>query len=54
MVEALRRHDRLDLAVAGSRLGLPDERIGPLADAPLPYLSTVLVPARRGRRGEKL
>jgi len=59
MVEALRRHDRLDLAVSGERLGLPDERIGPLADTPLthtalPYLSTVLVPARRGRRGEKL
>jgi precorrin-2/cobalt-factor-2 C20-methyltransferase len=54
MVEALRRHDRLDLAVSGERLGLPDERIGPLADTALPYLSTVLVPARRGRRGEKL
>ena len=43
-------------AVLGEHLGLPDERIGPLSDVegPAPYLSTVLVPARRSGRGGKL
>lgn len=58
LVAALRRQDRLPDAVLGSGLGLPDEQVGPLAEAPddqpLPYLSTVLVPARRDRRGGKL
>ncbi|HET9655909.1 MAG TPA: precorrin-2 C(20)-methyltransferase [Kineosporiaceae bacterium] len=58
-VEAvLERHDRLKDAVLGSGLGLPGEQVVPLAelpaDQPLPYLSTVLVPARRDRRGGKL
>jgi precorrin-2/cobalt-factor-2 C20-methyltransferase len=56
LVEALRQHDRLDGAVVGAGLGLPGERIEPAAavHGPLPYLSTVLVPARRDRRGGKL
>jgi precorrin-2/cobalt-factor-2 C20-methyltransferase len=58
LMAALQRHDRLPDAVLGSGLGLPEEQVGPLsdlpADRPLPYLSTVLVPARRDRRGGKL
>ncbi|WP_165945195.1 precorrin-2 C(20)-methyltransferase [Micromonospora sp. KC723] len=56
LVDALRRHGRLTDAVLGRSLGLPDERIGTVDDADddLPYLSTLLVPARRDRRGGKL
>jgi precorrin-2/cobalt-factor-2 C20-methyltransferase len=56
VVEVLRRHDRLDGAVYGSALGLPDEAVGAAADAPddAPYLSTVVAPARRTTRGGKL
>ena len=56
VLDVLRRHDRLDGAVYGAALGLPDEAVGPAADAPAdaPYLSTVLVPARRTTRGGKL
>lgn len=55
LVGALRRHGRLADAVLGRGLGLPGERIGPVdADGDLPYLSTLLVPARRDRRGGKL
>lgn len=56
LVDELRRHDRLPDAVLGRSLGLPGERIGPVdatADD-LPYLSTLLIPARRDRRGGKL
>jgi precorrin-2/cobalt-factor-2 C20-methyltransferase len=49
----LDRHGRLEDAVFGASLGLPDERIGPLPET-APYLSTVLVPARRTTRGGKL
>ncbi|NYI04145.1 precorrin-2 C(20)-methyltransferase [Allostreptomyces psammosilenae] len=49
---------RLDGAVCGSALGLPDERVTPVADLPqgarLPYLSTLIAPARRDGRGDKL
>ncbi|MCW3819499.1 precorrin-2 C(20)-methyltransferase [Micromonospora sp. DR5-3] len=56
LVHELRRQGRLGDAVLGRALGLPDERVGPVdADADdLPYLSTLLVPARRDRRGGKL
>jgi precorrin-2/cobalt-factor-2 C20-methyltransferase len=56
LIEALRRHDRLDGAVVGAGLGLPGERIEPASalHGPMPYLSTVLVPARRDRRGGTL
>jgi precorrin-2/cobalt-factor-2 C20-methyltransferase len=58
LVAALQRHDRLSGAVLGSGLGLPGQHVGFLAELPaehpLPYLSTVLVPARRDRRGGKL
>ena len=52
----LAKHDRLQDAVYGAALGLPDQQVGPAAEAPTgsPYLSTVLVPARRTTRGGKL
>lgn len=47
-------HDRLDRAVLGELLGLPGERLAPLAEVvadarPVTYLSTVIVPPRRDR-----
>lgn len=54
---ALRETGRTEGAVWGSALGLPDESIRPAAellDGPLPYLSTLIVPARRDTRGGKL
>jgi precorrin-2/cobalt-factor-2 C20-methyltransferase len=43
-------------AVYGAHLGLPDQQLAPLSDVDgsVPYLSTVLVPARRDGRGSKL
>ncbi len=53
--EVLQRHGRLDDAVYGAALGLPDEQTGPLPEGAGPYLSTVLVPATgRTTRGSKL
>ncbi|MET9114888.1 precorrin-2 C(20)-methyltransferase [Streptomyces longwoodensis] len=58
VAEVLRETGRLDGAVWGASLGLPGESIRPAAgmDAePLPYLSTLIAPARRdGGRGGKL
>ncbi|MEU0549830.1 precorrin-2 C(20)-methyltransferase [Micromonospora sp. NPDC005979] len=56
LLAELRRQGRLPDAVLGRALGLPGERIGPVDDAvpDLPYLSTLLVPARRAYRGGKL
>lgn len=56
VLDVLRRHDRLADAVYGAALGLPDQQVGPAADAPAdaPYLSTVVVPARRTTRGGRL
>ncbi|MEV6105548.1 precorrin-2 C(20)-methyltransferase [Streptomyces sp. NPDC051940] len=55
---ALRATGRLSDAVWGSSLGLPEESIRPAADladaGPLPYLSTLIAPARRAERGGKL
>ncbi|MEV6649538.1 precorrin-2 C(20)-methyltransferase [Streptomyces sp. NPDC051219] len=55
---ALRETGRTEGAVWGSALGLDDESIRPateLSDGPLPYLSTLIAPARRdGGRGGKL
>ncbi|WP_405580062.1 precorrin-2 C(20)-methyltransferase [Streptomyces sp. NBC_01190] len=55
---ALRATGRIEGAVWGSSLGLPEESIRPAAelpDGPLPYLSTLIAPARRdGGRGGKL
>ena len=54
---ALQETGRERSAVWGSALGLPDERIRPAGhplDGPLPYLSTLIAPATRTRRGGKL
>jgi precorrin-2/cobalt-factor-2 C20-methyltransferase len=51
--DVIDRHGRLDEAVFGAAVGLPGEQIGALPDT-APYLSTVLVPARRTSRGGKL
>ncbi|NJP34430.1 precorrin-2 C(20)-methyltransferase [Micromonospora thermarum] len=56
LLAELRRQGRLADAVLGRGLGLPGEHVGPAAEADgdVPYLSTLLVPARRDRRGGKL
>jgi precorrin-2/cobalt-factor-2 C20-methyltransferase len=58
VAEALRETGRIEDAVWGSALGLESESIRPAAEldgAPLPYLSTLIAPARRdGTRGGKL
>jgi precorrin-2/cobalt-factor-2 C20-methyltransferase len=60
--EVLAARGRLAVAVVGSHLGRPDERVGPAVGAAdvddaageLPYLSTVLAPPARGARGAQL
>jgi len=58
VAEALRETGRIEDAVWGSALGLDGESIRSAAEldgAPLPYLSTLIAPARRdGTRGGKL
>ncbi|MGV9453252.1 precorrin-2 C(20)-methyltransferase [Streptomyces sp. NPDC003635] len=58
VAEALRETGRIGDAVWGAALGLPEESIRPAAEldgASLPYLSTLIAPARReGGRGGKL
>jgi precorrin-2/cobalt-factor-2 C20-methyltransferase len=58
VAEVLRETGRIEDAVWGSALGLPEESIRPAAELdgePLPYLSTLIAPARReGGRGGKL
>ncbi|MCX5364625.1 precorrin-2 C(20)-methyltransferase [Streptomyces sp. NBC_00124] len=58
VAEALRETGRIDDAVWGSALGLPEESVQPaseLGEAALPYLSTLIAPAPRdGGRGGKL
>jgi precorrin-2/cobalt-factor-2 C20-methyltransferase len=56
VLAAVRDAGRLDGAVHGASLGLPGEDIRPAAEVtgPAPYLSTLLVPGRRARRGGKL
>lgn len=56
VLDVLRRLDRLDGAVYGAALGLPGQQVGPAGEAPAdaPYLSTIVVPARRTTRGGRL
>ena len=56
VLQVLDRAGRLAEAVHGSALGLVDEHIGPASavSGEAPYLSTVIVPARRTSRGGKL
>jgi precorrin-2/cobalt-factor-2 C20-methyltransferase len=56
VVEVLRNEQRLDAAVIGSALGLPEQSVLPASavDAELPYLSTVLAPPGARTRGGRL
>ncbi|HEY0484815.1 MAG TPA: precorrin-2 C(20)-methyltransferase [Mycobacteriales bacterium] len=57
VVDAVTEAGRLDDAVFGAHLGLPDEVVVPLSGvdtAAAPYLSAVLIPGRRNSRGGKL
>jgi precorrin-2/cobalt-factor-2 C20-methyltransferase len=56
VLEVLRRLDRADTAVFGAALGLDGEQVvaATEVDGEAPYLSTVLVPARRAGRGGRL
>ena len=58
VLAAVREAGRMDTAVYGAALGLPGEEVRPAGELPAegdaPYLSTLLVPAARGRRGGKL
>ena len=56
ITSTLKEHRRLDEAVFGAALGLPDQQINALAEvtAPAPYLSTVIAPPKRTTRGGKL
>lgn len=56
VVRAIDDAGRIDGAVVGASLGLPGERISPAdqVTGEAPYLSTVIVPARRDSRGGKL
>jgi precorrin-2/cobalt-factor-2 C20-methyltransferase len=52
LAAALKRAGRLDGAVLGELLGLPGQRVVPLAevaDQPASYLATVIVPPARDR-----
>ena len=56
LVEVLREEGRLEAAVVGAGLGLPEERLLAAAEVSveLPYLSTVLAPPGRRTRGGRL
>lgn len=58
VLTALEETGRLDGAVFGASLGLPDEDVRPARELdrtrPAPYLSTVIVPTTRGGRGWNL
>jgi precorrin-2/cobalt-factor-2 C20-methyltransferase len=56
LVEVLREEGRLEAAVVGAGLGLPEERLLAAAEisVELPYLSTVLAPPGRRTRGGRL
>jgi precorrin-2/cobalt-factor-2 C20-methyltransferase len=56
VLAAVRAAGRIDGAVHGASLGLPGEDIRPAAEVtgPAPYLSALLVPAKRTGRGGKL
>lgn len=56
VLAAVEQAGRLGQAVYGARLGLPDEDVRPAArvEGPVPYLSTLIVPARRASTGGKL
>ena len=58
VLRVLEETGRLEGAVFGAALGLPEEDVRPAAEldreAPAPYLSTVIAPVARGERGSAL
>jgi precorrin-2/cobalt-factor-2 C20-methyltransferase len=56
VLDVLRATGRLDGAVYGAALGIAGEDVRPAAqvEGQAPYLSTVIVPARRSGRGSRL
>ncbi|HEV2634915.1 MAG TPA: precorrin-2 C(20)-methyltransferase [Actinocrinis sp.] len=57
LAAVVRAAGRAPGAVLGTDLGLPDERIGPLTEAPAgraPYFTTLIIPPTRGERGGSL
>ncbi|MDQ1710322.1 MAG: precorrin-2/cobalt-factor-2 C20-methyltransferase [Frankiaceae bacterium] len=57
VLDSVRGADRIEGAVYGAKLGLDGEEIGLAAEhdaAPAPYLTTLIIPARRHARGGKL
>ncbi len=56
VLAAVKEAGRLEEAVYGARLGLPGEDVRPAGElsGPVPYLATLLLPARRTTRGGKL
>jgi len=57
LTEIVEQADRGDVAVLGTDLGLPTERIDKLSDrgcGRVPYFTTLIVPPARGGRGEAL
>jgi precorrin-2/cobalt-factor-2 C20-methyltransferase len=54
LLDAVRDAGALDRAVYGEQLGLADERLGAAPAGAAPYMSTVIVPAARHRRGGRL
>jgi precorrin-2/cobalt-factor-2 C20-methyltransferase len=58
LISAVERAGRADTTIVGTDLGLPTERIGPLAEQPsgaaAPYFTTLIAPPTRGQRGGAL
>lgn len=57
VLDVLREADRLDTAVYGAALGLPEQDIRPAAgmdETAAPYLATILVPQVKSGRGARL
>jgi precorrin-2/cobalt-factor-2 C20-methyltransferase len=57
VLDVVRGAGRLDDAVYGARLGIEGERVeaaNQIGDGPAPYLSTLIVSAKRTNRGGKL
>lgn len=54
LLDAVRDAGALDRAVYGEQLGLAQQRVGAPRDGAGPYMSTVIVPAARERRGGRI
>jgi hypothetical protein len=54
LLDAVRAAGALDRAVYGEQLGLSDERVGAPRAGAGPYMSTLIVPPARQRRGGRI